>query len=1224
METDGGARRRDRAVGEFSLADEVRPDLTPATSVGTPGPAVTRRANANPTAPAAAAVENSSVDPLTSRVATRVRSALLGIIAAELVFTVSDLWLPPGMRAPVLGLKAAQVVVLLLALSILSDLRSRRAIIGTALGAGSAVLLGIAATRGMTGDVPMAVVLTLGLVLAASTWIPWGALAQLAFASVGVFAMLNALVVAQIGLGTAWSSAGFGIGCALATSVFVATVLKRQLRAGDLLDAARASAEEARRRSEDDLRRVFETLEDIYYRTDLDGRILAVSPAVTRYGYTVAELIGSDVRRIHENASRRRGNFTQLLQDGHVRDYELRLLAKDGTQVPMSANVRLLHDADGRPAAVEGMLRDIRDRKHAEEELRVANELLDERVRARTADLQVANALLRQASEAAHEAERRFRTVSELTSDYAYCFRLTPQYTTEVEWVTASFERVTGYGIAELDAVLGGIGIVHPDDLGIAQARIMALLAGQLDVSEFRIIRKDGEVRWIREHGYAEREGGDSGRVVRIYGAAQDVTERKRVQAELGAAQRQRDNVMATVPDVIYSLDCTGRLVDWNRRLEVVSGRDAAQIAGAEAPEFFLAEDRQHIGEAIARAFDDGYADVEARMETPLGPRLYQYTAVPLRGEDGELVGLTGVGRDVSELKDAQNRTAVLLEVARDVSGTLDVNEILTRIQRRTAELLPCDMVVTLCWDREVSAFTARAHHGVPPDLVEQVERLVLPLGASFASRPQHREVIVLDDLSSVPDVAAIIAEGALIAAPLRARGRYLGCLVALRRGAVAGFAPAQVELCEGIAAQLALTMEGAELYRRQREEATISRAIARVGQELISALDGPDLLGQLARVTVDVLGCDASLTALHRPAENTYVSVASHGFAPDVAERIRLLDVPAVIVPGASTDADSPARNLIDVSGSPSVQRVLAASLGMHQVLLMPLFRGNEQIGMHIACYLRPERSFSRVDERIAQRIAQLASLTIDHARAVAETNEASRLKSEFVATMSHELRTPLNVILGYNEMLLDGAFGDLSDAQREGLERADRSARHLLSLISDTLDLSRLEAGRVALQLSEFSLDEIAREAITQASEHGAKVGVHISCEVPADLPRLHGDAGKLRVVIGNLLGNALKFTDAGDVRLVAARLGDDVEIVVHDTGTGISDETLAYVFEPFRQGDGSLTREHDGAGLGLYIVRRLLDVLGGSVGVESRVGIGSTFRVRVPMQVNGRLAA
>ena len=130
-------------------------------------------------------------------------------------------------------------------------------------------------------------------------------------------------------------------------------------------------------------------------------------------------------------------------------------------------------------------------------------------------------------------------------------------------------------------------------------------------------------------------------------------------------------------------------------------------------------------------------------------------------------------------------------------------------------------------------------------------------------------------------------------------------------------------------------------------------------------------------------------------------------------------------------------------------------------QVLLMPLFRGNEQIGLHVACFLRPGRGFSRIDERVGQRIAQLASLVIDHARAVSKTNEASRLKSEFVATMSHELRTPLNVIIGYNEMLLDEAFGEMSSAQRELLLRADRSARSLLALINHTLDLSRLEAG-------------------------------------------------------------------------------------------------------------------------------------------------------------------
>jgi two-component system cell cycle sensor histidine kinase PleC len=195
---------------------------------------------------------------------------------------------------------------------------------------------------------------------------------------------------------------------------------------------------------------------------------------------------------------------------------------------------------------------------------------------------------------------------------------------------------------------------------------------------------------------------------------------------------------------------------------------------------------------------------------------------------------------------------------------------------------------------------------------------------------------------------------------------------------------------------------------------------------------------------------------------------------------------------------------------------------------------------------------------------------------------------------------------------------------AQRDSLVRADRCARELLTLITNTLDLSRLESGRDPLHCTSISLAGLTGEIELEVRNSGEKHGVRFSCDVPPDLPRIVTDRGKLKVVLKNLLSNALKFTESGHVRLVAVAVPDGLEIRIEDTGRGIPPEARQYIFDPFRQGDGSNTRIHDGVGLGLYIVRRLLEVLSGSIEVESEVGVGSTFRVRIPLRIATRLAA
>jgi PAS domain S-box-containing protein len=248
---------------------------------------------------------------------------------------------------------------------------------------------------------------------------------------------------------------------------------------------------------------------------------------------------------------------------------------------------------------------------------------------------------------------------------------------------------------------------------------------------------------------------------------------------------------------------------------------------------------------------------------------------------------------------------------------------------------------------------------------------------------------------------------------------------------------------------------------------------------------------------------------------------------------------------------------------------------------------------------------------------ITERKQIEEDLRKAKERAEAANHAKSEFLATMSHELRTPLNVILGYTDLLLEEEFGSLSEAQAHPLRRVHSNARELLDLITAVLDMSRLEAGRLPLEIHAVELPALLEEIKAETQGVQKLSTLDFIWKVEGELPPLHTDPGKLKVVLKNLIGNAVKFTKEGGITVEARRYSGGVEIAVSDTGIGIPPEAVESIFEPFRQADSSITHAHGGTGLGLHIVKRLLELLGGTVTVESEVGRGSTFRVWVPRE-------
>ena len=230
----------------------------------------------------------------------------------------------------------------------------------------------------------------------------------------------------------------------------------------------------------------------------------------------------------------------------------------------------------------------------------------------------------------------------------------------------------------------------------------------------------------------------------------------------------------------------------------------------------------------------------------------------------------------------------------------------------------------------------------------------------------------------------------------------------------------------------------------------------------------------------------------------------------------------------------------------------------------------------------------------------------------------EASRHKSQFLANMSHELRTPLNAVLGFSELMLDGIYGDPPEKMRSAVERIQRNGRHLLGLINDVLDLSKIEAGQLRLSLADYSVEELVNVVQTSVESLAADKNLSLRIAVPHGLPPARGDERRLAQALFNLVGNAIKFTDAGEVRIEVEAKGDFYVFSVQDTGPGIDEADQARIFHEFQQVDNSITKTKGGAGLGLAIVKRIVEMHGGRIWIESSIGHGARFSFRVPARL------
>jgi len=327
-------------------------------------------------------------------------------------------------------------------------------------------------------------------------------------------------------------------------------------------------------------------------------------------------------------------------------------------------------------------------------------------------------------------------------------------------------------------------------------------------------------------------------------------------------------------------------------------------------------------------------------------------------------------------------------------------------------------------------------------------------------------------------------------------------------------------------------------------------------------------------------------------------------------------------IGPAVAQRAPVQVPDLLDEALTPGLEIVVRA--GYRALLIVPLLRPDRIVGVLVVRRKLPGDFPANIVDLLETFAAQ-SVLALQNARLFHEIEEkgreleiASRHKSQFLANMSHELRTPLNAILGYTELILDNIYGEISEKVRGVLDRVQSNGRHLLGLINDVLDLAKIEAGQLTLSLADYSLQNVIDTVFVAVESLATEKQLSLNVEIPPNLPNGHGDERRLSQVLLNLVGNAIKFTDAGEVAIKASAANGSFTVAVCDTGPGISRTDQIKIFEEFQQADSSSTRQKGGTGLGLSIAKKIVEMHGGRLWVESAVGHGSTFFMAVPVNV------
>jgi signal transduction histidine kinase len=595
---------------------------------------------------------------------------------------------------------------------------------------------------------------------------------------------------------------------------------------------------------------------------------------------------------------------------------------------------------------------------------------------------------------------------------------------------------------------------------------------------------------------------------------------------------------------------------------------------------------------------------------------------------------------ELSESLDQQTATSEVLRVISNSPGELEpVFETML-----TNAIRVCGAKFGHLWLADgTGGFCSGAVHDPSPALGADGRRSLvmrpnpeMPLGRLANTKQVIHVVDLRQDegyiKGNAPLMALVDVGGArtLLLVPMLKDDELIGA-IAIYNDEIRPFSDKQIELVTTFAAQAVIAIENVRLLnelRARTDELAQSvnelRALGEVSHAVNSTLDVETVLNTIVTKAVQLTGTDAGAIYVYGDDEHEFQLRSTYNMSEDLISGLKDRHIGVDDVVGKATGQRVPLQ-IPDIRNEPSSDVMdLIMRAGYLALLVVPLIGADRVVGALVVRRHEPGQ-FPKQTIDLLQTFAAQSVLAIQNARLFREIEEkgrqlavASQHKSQFLANMSHELRTPLNAILGYTELIIDGIYGDTPDKMRGVLERVQSNGKHLLGLINDVLDLSKIEAGELSLSLADYSIKDVVHNVFGAVESLATEKQLALRIELPGGLPTAHGDERRLTQVLLNLVGNAIKFTDKGEVAIKAASANGSYTLSVHDTGPGIAVSDQGKIFEKFQQADSSATKKKGGTGLGLSISKRIVEMHGGRLWVESEVGQGSTFFVTVPVSV------